>query len=126
MKASTIVTVEIAKEIYGMFVAYIKDIEMEKTNHNTYYSYDIPVTEFKEYLEDTKYSKYKYADIRTKLANMGVTSADKEKAEPIKVTKCSYGRNDNTVVIGNKRIKVISFIADIVDNWDKCKDQIEG
>lgn len=109
VNTSTVVTEDVVKAIYEMFVRYIKDVEIQESNG----LYNIPVDEFKEYLADTEYSKYKYSDIRTKLAELKMEKDGK----PVKATKCSYGRHDNTVAKGDKRIKVISFIKEVVDSY---------
>lgn len=103
---STDVTKETIKAIYEMFVRYIRETEIIANNG----LYNIPVDEFKDYLSDTEYSKYKYSDIRKQLAEYKVEG--KEAA-----TKCSYGRNDNTIAKGDKRIKVISFVAKVLDSY---------
>lgn len=98
-------------EIYMMFVRYIKELGIAPENG----LYNIPVTEFKEYLEDTKYSKYKYLDIRAGLENFSKEINGEKKPG----TKCSFGRNDNTIkeAKGDKRIKVISFVTDVVGSY---------
>lgn len=106
---STVLTPAVISEIYGMFVRYIRELGMTPENG----LYNIPVNEFKEYMEDTDYSKYKYADIRAGLANYSKIINGKK----VNGTKCSYGRNDNTVAKGDKRIKVISFVSEMIDNY---------
>jgi len=107
---STQLTTNIISSIYVMFVRYIREVGIEADKNGLY---NIPVDEFKEYLIDTDYSKYKYSDIRAGLAKFTVTVNGKD----IKGTKCSYGRNDNTIAKGDKRIKVISFVAEVVDSY---------
>lgn len=104
-------TDNVISEIYMMFVRYIKELGIAPENG----LYNIPVTEFKEYLEDTKYNKYKYSDIKAGLANFSKEINGEKKPG----TKCSFGRNDNTIkeAKGDKRIKVISFLADVVDSY---------
>lgn len=108
---SDTLTGNIIEEVYIMFVLYIREVGIKPDNG----LYNIPVSEFKEYLEDTKYSKYKYSDIRAGLAEF----SKEVNGKSMKGTKCSFGRNDNTVkeAKGDKRIKVISFVADVVDNY---------
>lgn len=110
---STLLTKDVINAIYEMFVQYIKEVGMTPDNG----LYNIPVSEFKEYIEDTQYSKYKYSDIRSGLANFTKVI----NGEVIKGTKCSYGRNDNTIAKGDKRIKVISFVGDVVDSYQITK-----
>lgn len=111
---STQLTNTIISSIYEMFVRYIREVGIEKGKNGLY---NIPVDEFKEYLSDTEYSKYKYSDIRAGLASFTVNIDGKD----IKGTKCSYGRNDNTIAKGDKRIKVISFVPDVVDGYQITK-----
>lgn len=107
---STILTDTTINSIYEMFVRYIKEVGIEVGKNGLY---NIPVDEFKEYIQDTKYSKYKYSDIR-----MGLAQFKKEiNGKPTKGTKCSYGRNDNTIAKGDKRIKVISFVPEVVESY---------
>lgn len=107
---STAVTDAVIEEIYELFVRYIKEVGIDPDRE----LYHIPVDEFKEYISDTSYSKYKYSDIRKKLAQF-----EKEvNGKRIKGTKCSYGRNDNTIALkGGKRIKVISFVEKVVNSY---------
>ena len=107
---STLVTPEVVERIYMMFVRYIDEVGIEVGTNGLY---NIPVDEFKEYLSDTEYSKYKYSDIRQGLAEF--TKEIEKKA--LKGTKCSYGRNDNTIAKGDKRIKVISFVPAVVESY---------
>lgn len=107
---STAVTKETIEAIYEMFVRYIRETQIAKDNNGLY---NIPVDEFKDYLSDTEYSKYKYSDIRKQLAEHDVNGK--------KATKCSYGRNDNTIAKGDKRIKVISFVAEVLDSYQITK-----
>lgn len=111
---STLVTLEVVEKIYQMFVRYIKEVGIEVGTNSLY---NIPVDEFKEYLADTEYSKYKYSDIRKGLAEF----TKDVKGKTVKGTKCSYGRNDNTIAKGDKRIKVISFVAEVVDSCQITK-----
>lgn len=111
---STLVTLEVVEKIYQMFVRYIKEVGIEVGTNSLY---NIPVDEFKEYLADTEYSKYKYSDIRKGLAEF----TKDVKGKTIKGTKCSYGRNDNTIAKGDKRIKVISFVPEVVDSYQITK-----
>lgn len=111
---STLVTLEVVEKIYQMFVRYIKEVGIEVGTNSLY---NIPVDEFKEYLADTEYSKYKYSDIRKGLAEF----TKDVKGKTVKGTKCSYGRNDNTIAKGDKRIKVISFVAEVVDSYQITK-----
>lgn len=111
---STLVTPEVVEKIYQMFVRYIKEVGIEVGTNSLY---NIPVDEFKEYLADTEYSKYKYSDIRKGLAEF----TKDVKGKTVKGTKCSYGRNDNTIAKGDKRIKVISFVAEVVDSYQITK-----
>lgn len=101
---STEVTDQVIQEIYEMFVQYIRETKI--TNDNGFYN--IPVDEFKDCLSDS-YSKYKYSEIRKKLAEYTVNGKD--------ATKCSFGRNDNTIAKGDKRVKVISFIGEVLDSY---------
>lgn len=110
---STVLTSTVVDGIYEMFAEYIIGIGMTPDNG----LYNIPVTEFKEYIEDTVYSKYKYSDIRAELANFSKTINGKD----IKGTKCSFRRNDNTVAKGDKHIKVISFVSEVVDSYRNTK-----
>lgn len=107
---NTLLTKDVVTLIYKMFVRYIREVGIEADKNGLY---NIPVDEFKEYLSDTEYSKYKYSDIRAGLAKFTVTVDGKD----IKGTKCSYGRNDNTIAKGDKRIKVISFVKEAVDSY---------
>lgn len=107
---STLLTPQVVDEIYEMFVRYIREVGIE-TGKNGFYN--IPVDEFKEYLADTEYSKYKYSDIRSGLAKHKKVINGKQ----VKGTKCSYGRNDNTIAKGDKRIKVISFVPEVVKSY---------
>lgn len=112
---STVLTKAVVNEIYELFVRYIKEVGINADNG----FYHIPVDEFKEYISDTKYNKYKYSDIRSGLARF-----EKEvNGKSVKGTKCSYGRNDNTIAIpkSNKRIKVISFVQEVVDSYQITK-----
>lgn len=111
----TQLTLDIVQEIYDMFVRYIRDVGMEPREIAGMSLYNIPVDEFKDHLVDSIYGKYKYADVRTELANLEIEM----NGESVRATKCSYGRNDNTVTVGEgktaKRVKVISFIQKVVD-----------
>lgn len=106
---STVVTDEVIHSIYEVFIRFIREVEIEADKG----LYNIPVVDFKEHLSDSEYSKYKYSDIRAGLAQLKVEVNGKI----CNATKCSYGRTDNTVKVGNKLVKVISFIADAADNY---------
>ncbi len=109
---STELTSEIINSIYEMFVHYIKEsgIEVDKNGY-----YNISVGEFKDCLSDSKYSKYKYSDVRAELADFckDIDGTGKK----VNGIKCSFGRNDNTIAKGDKRIKVISFVPEVVDSY---------
>ena len=111
---STLVTLKVVEKIYQMFVRYIDEVGIEVGANGLY---NIPVDEFKEYLSDTEYSKYKYSDIRKGLAEFTKVI----KGKTVKGTKCSYGRNDNTIAKGDKRIKVISFVPEVVGSYQITK-----
>ena len=112
-KSNILPVSEVIEDIYKMFVHYIKDVGIisEKIGHDILFN--IPVTEFKEYLADTKYSKYKYSDIREELAKF----TKKINGKNVNGTKCSFGRKDNTIARGDKRIKMISFVQAVVDSY---------
>lgn len=99
-------------DIYKYYAFEIKQSNIELVNG----LYNIPVTEFKKYINEY-YGQYKYADIRKKLSELTVSDITANEGlngfndNIKKVTKCSYGRTDNTV---NGK-KVISFVADIVN-----------
>lgn len=112
-KDSTSLTPGVTSAIYEMFVHYIKEVGIEPEKSGNISLYNIPVSEFKEYLADTEYSKYKYSDIRAELAKFTKSIGGKD----VKGTKCSFGRNDNTIAKGDKRIKVISFVQEVVDSY---------
>lgn len=103
---STIITDEVIHSVYEVFVRFIKDVGLEADNG----LYNIPVTDFKEHLLDSEFSKYKYADIRSGLAQLKL----EVNGNLVNATKCSFGRTDNTVKVGNKLIKVISFNAEAI------------
>lgn len=108
----TTVTEGVIRKVYGLFVSYIKDVGIAPDKNNELYN--IPVDEFKECLSDS-YSQYKYSEIRSELAQFSVDI----NGETVNGTKCSFGRNDNTIMLeSGKRIKVISFVKKVVDNWD--------
>ena len=106
---STTVTDEIIHSVYEVFVRFIRDVGLEADNG----LYNVPVTDFKEHISDSEFSKYKYADIRSGLAQLTI----EVNGSSVNATKCSYGRTDNTVKVGNKLVKVISFVADAIDNY---------
>lgn len=109
----TMVTDDVILAIYEMFVRYIREVGIEPRND----LYNIPVDEFKEYIADTEYSRYKYSDIRKGLAELQF----EPNGRVMKATKCSFGRNDNTIAKGDKRIKVISFVKDTLDSYQITK-----
>lgn len=111
VNGSTVVTDAIINSIYEMFVRYITEVGIQPGTNGLY---NIRVDEFKEYLADTEYSKYKYTDIRAGLANF----AKEINGKTVKGTKCSFGRTDNTIAAEkDKRIKVISFVPEVVASY---------
>ena len=98
-----------------MFVRYITEVGIQPRTNGLY---NIRVDEFKEYLADTEYSKYKYTDIRAGLANF----AKEINGKTVKGTKCNFGRTDNTILADkDKRIKVISFVPEVVASYQITK-----
>lgn len=107
----TTVTDVVISKVYGLFARYIKEESIEADEKGELYN--IPVNEFKDYLLDSKYGGYKYSEIRSRLAQFTVDINGK----PVNGTRCSFGRNDNTIVRDGKRIKVISFEKKVVDSY---------
>lgn len=101
------VTNKVILSVYDAFVRFIKEVGLEAEKE----LYNISVVDFKEHLLDSEFSKYKYSDIRAGLAQLEISV----NGISTKAVKCSYGRKDNTVKIGNKLVKVISFVAKAVD-----------
>lgn len=106
---STTVTDEVIHSLYKYFAQFISDVRLDADNG----FYNVPVTDFKEHIADSEFSKYKYADLRSGLAQLTI----EVNGSSVNATKCSYGRTDNTVKVGNKLVKVISFTAEAIDNY---------
>lgn len=103
----TTITDDVILSVYNVFVRFIKEFELKAENG----LYNIPVVDFKEHLLDSEFGKYKYSDIKAGLAKLKIPVS----GNPVNATKCNFGRNDNTVKIGSKLVKVISFVEEVVN-----------
>jgi hypothetical protein len=89
-------------EILRMICLYIVEENIQTKTINGKILYNLPVTDFANLISESEYKYYGSSAIRAKLKEDGYTF-------------CAGNRTDNTIADKDKRVKVISFIADNPD-----------